>query len=139
MLNEAAACGCTLQMQPSVQPVYPRAWRPCSTCSSGRMPASRLLCLPLSGATRDPSPPSQLCRHCGGCGSHACSNCACLPVVTEKPRPCTLVVGPLTYGCCGDSSAIATSALFNSLRVCVRDWQFLTRILQASNPTPKIF
>ena len=35
MLLEAAGCKCTLQMQPSARPVYPRARRPHSTCSSG--------------------------------------------------------------------------------------------------------
>ena len=35
MLLEAAACKCTLQMQPSALPVYPRACRQRSICSSG--------------------------------------------------------------------------------------------------------
>ena len=41
---------------------------------------------------------------------YACSDCACLHVVPDKPRLCTLVVGPLTSECdrvrCMDAAAI---------------------------------
>ena len=56
-LLEAAACECTLQMQPSARPVYPRACRPRSTCSSG------LACHPHA-CCACPSAAPQVCRLC---------------------------------------------------------------------------
>ena len=47
VLEAAAACAevtvdrCSLRMQPSARPVYPRAWKPRSACSSGRAACHR--------------------------------------------------------------------------------------------------
>ena len=70
-------------------PAVPAAqWRP--AVLKGRSPPR---------PPQDSTPPSKLCRRCGGCGTAsrpACSDCACLPAVLDKQRLCTPVVGPLT-------------------------------------------
>ena len=97
-------------MQPSARPIYPRAWKPRSTCSSGRACQPRAV------------PAPQRRRKSAGCARkaapcHACSHdrtlqsestvptlrrlrrrltvCACLPVLPDKQHHCTPVVGPL--------------------------------------------
>ena len=70
---------------------------------------------------------------------HVCSDCACLPVVPDKPRICTLVdvvVGPLTSEC--DRVRYMDAAAFSSpksLPVTVSEvTSTQARRLQASNP-----
>ena len=71
-----------VQLQPSARPVYLSAWKQCSTCSSGRachahaccacpsaVPLVCWLCPKGQRLPYDPSPPSQLCRRCGGCSA----------------------------------------------------------------------
>ena len=118
MLLEAAACECTLQMQPSTRPVYLRACRPRSSCR--RVPAPQRVCK-FAGCARKAAP-RHACRRtpllrvsCADAAavaapSHACLDCVYLPVVPDKPRLCTLIVGPLTSECdrvhCTDATAI---------------------------------
>ena len=131
--------------QPSARPVHPRAWTPRSgICSSGSA------CHPHACARK--AAPRRAARACSrtplfrvnsadaaavAALPPACSDCACLSVVPDKPRLCTPVVGSLTseataltllrISChchfsslqlTGGSPAIANSALYNSQEVC---------------------
>ena len=92
LLLEADACECTLQMQPSARPVYLRAYRPRSTCSSGRAchPHACYVC---------PSAGQQFCRLlCArkAAPRHACrrtpllrASCADAAAVAAPPHACS--------------------------------------------------
>ena len=124
---------CTLHMQPSVRPVYPAPGRPRrgggSTCSSRCDPAGHPHARPaaVSSPQRRPAGPalpttpavgplySRDNRDCADAAAvaglpPACSDCACLPFVPDKPRPSLCsghVVGPLIKAPihCNDAAA----------------------------------
>ena len=85
-----AADECALQMQPSALPVYPRA--------GNQRPHRHRLCRKARQASRqacggwDPSPPSQPCRHWGGCGLTPARTvrvfllCPATPVIPYRTR-----------------------------------------------------
>ena len=89
MLLEAAASECTLQMQPSARPVYPRAGRPRSTCSSGQ-----------------------------ACHPHACCACKrplrATPAVLVEPlsSECPTSSAPQCGGCCAAAQLCLCDAAF---------------------------
>ena len=92
--------------------------------SSPRLPWDPLIIVNCADAAAVAAPP------------HACSDCACLPSVPDKPRLGTPVVGPLA----SESTAIATSALSNSPLQCKSRARFrcpcATMFACSSGPSP---
>ena len=122
----------TLQMQPPARPVYPRTWKPRSTCSNCRACHPHACCAGPSAARK--AAPRHACRRttllrviCANAAAaaappHAGSECTCLPVVPDKPRRYLLVAGPLT----SESTALTLWPL--PLQLSPTHWQSLTPI-----------
>ena len=108
--------------QPSALPVCPRSRKPRSTCSSCRacppVPAPHRGSAVPKGHARSRTPFLRVNSTNAAAVAalpRACSDCACLPVVTNQLRLCTPVVGPLAF----ESTAFPVTVTHQQSRGCI--------------------